>query len=86
MENVEKIIVHRLSPYAFLPTKGSAGSAGYDLYSAYACKVPARGRALVMTDIQVIRNFKKGSCLAFAFMVNFSVLLCYQLGINFFFF
>ena len=56
MENVEKIIVHRLSPYAFLPTKGSAGSAGYDLYSAYACKVPARGRALVMTDIQVIRK------------------------------
>ena len=59
MENVEKIIVNRLSPYAFLPTKGSVGAAGYDLYSAYACKVPARDRALVMTDIQVIRKLKE---------------------------
>ncbi|XP_053695744.1 deoxyuridine 5'-triphosphate nucleotidohydrolase [Sabethes cyaneus] len=43
----------KLSANAFAPTKGSEKAAGFDLKSAYDCVVPARGKALVMTDIQV---------------------------------
>ena len=32
---------------------GSARSAGYDLRSAYDCVVPAKGKAIVKTDIQI---------------------------------
>lgn len=53
MDKGELLIVRRLSTKAFLPTKGSAQSAGFDIYSAYACKVPARGKAVVKTDLQV---------------------------------
>ncbi|ASC55519.1 dUTPase-like protein [Seal parapoxvirus] len=45
--------VVRLSASATLPTRGSALAAGCDLYSAHDCTVPARGRAVVFTDIQV---------------------------------
>uniref|UniRef100_A0A182QAD8 Deoxyuridine 5'-triphosphate nucleotidohydrolase n=1 Tax=Anopheles farauti TaxID=69004 RepID=A0A182QAD8_9DIPT len=43
----------KLSENAFAPSKGSAKAAGYDLKSAYDYTVPARGKQLVMTDIQV---------------------------------
>lgn len=43
----------KLSEKAFAPTKGSAAAAGYDLRSAYRCVIPARGKELVKTDIQV---------------------------------
>ena len=43
----------RLSASAILPKRGSRDAAGYDLYSAHACTVPAQGKALVKTDIQV---------------------------------
>ncbi|XP_058059837.1 deoxyuridine 5'-triphosphate nucleotidohydrolase [Anopheles bellator] len=43
----------KLSEHAFPPTKGSAKAAGYDLKSAHDYTVPARGKQLVMTDIQV---------------------------------
>ncbi|XP_049536638.1 deoxyuridine 5'-triphosphate nucleotidohydrolase [Anopheles darlingi] len=43
----------KLTENAFAPTKGSAKAAGYDLRSAYDYTVPARGKLLVMTDIQV---------------------------------
>ncbi|XP_037075523.1 deoxyuridine 5'-triphosphate nucleotidohydrolase, mitochondrial-like isoform X2 [Pollicipes pollicipes] len=43
----------RLSPHAILPKRGSQDAAGYDLYSAHDCVVPAQGKALVKTDIQV---------------------------------
>ena len=36
------------------PTRGSEGAAGYDLYAAYDTVVPARGKALVRTDIAVV--------------------------------
>ena len=49
----ELLIVRRLSTKAFLPTKGSEQSAGFDIYSAYAYNVPAKGKALIMTDLQV---------------------------------
>jgi dUTP pyrophosphatase len=35
------------------PVRGSAGAAGYDLFSAVDVTVPARGRVLVPTDISV---------------------------------
>ncbi|XP_055295588.1 deoxyuridine 5'-triphosphate nucleotidohydrolase [Sitodiplosis mosellana] len=43
----------KLTEHAFEPTKGSEQAAGLDLRSAYDTVVPARGKALVMTDIQI---------------------------------
>ncbi|XP_035773937.1 deoxyuridine 5'-triphosphate nucleotidohydrolase-like [Anopheles albimanus] len=43
----------KLTENAYPPTKGSVKAAGYDLRSAYDYTVPARGKLLVMTDIQV---------------------------------
>jgi dUTP pyrophosphatase len=55
--------IKRLSVNAKLPTKGSSGAAGYDLYSAVEIIVPARslninktiwaGQALIATDISI---------------------------------
>lgn len=39
--------VKKHSQQAFIPTRGSKDAAGYDLYSAYDCVVPARGKNLV---------------------------------------
>ncbi|XP_063699878.1 deoxyuridine 5'-triphosphate nucleotidohydrolase, mitochondrial [Culicoides brevitarsis] len=43
----------KLSEHAFAPVKGSAKAAGFDLKSAYDMVVPARGKAIVKTDIQI---------------------------------
>ena len=43
----------RLTDHAFVPTKGSEMAAGYDLKSAYDVIVPAEGKALVKTDLQI---------------------------------
>lgn len=43
--------VQKLSQFAKIPTRGSDGAAGYDLYAAYDGVVPARGKALIKTDI-----------------------------------
>ncbi|XP_059051986.1 deoxyuridine 5'-triphosphate nucleotidohydrolase [Achroia grisella] len=43
----------RISNNAFTPTKGSEKAAGLDMKSAYDCIVPARGKALVKTDLQI---------------------------------
>lgn len=43
--------VKKLSEKAKLPVKGSALAAGYDLSSAEVTSVPARGKALVKTDL-----------------------------------
>ena len=45
--------VQRRSSIARLPTRGSANAAGYDLYSAEAKIVRARGRALVDTQLSI---------------------------------
>ncbi|XP_062079727.1 deoxyuridine 5'-triphosphate nucleotidohydrolase-like [Humulus lupulus] len=45
--------VKRLSEKAVIPTRGSPLSAGYDLSSATDTKVPARGKALVPTDLSI---------------------------------
>ncbi|KAJ7966743.1 deoxyuridine 5'-triphosphate nucleotidohydrolase-like [Quillaja saponaria] len=45
--------VKKLSPKAVLPSRASPLSAGYDLSSAVETKVPARGKALVPTDLSI---------------------------------
>ncbi|GAB7356678.1 hypothetical protein MBLNU459_g7391t1 [Dothideomycetes sp. NU459] len=42
-----------LSPSARAPTRGSAFAAGYDLYASQATTIPARGKAIVETDISI---------------------------------
>jgi dUTP pyrophosphatase len=48
-----KLYFVKLSETAQVPTRGSKLAAGYDLKSAYKVTVPARGSALVKTDIQI---------------------------------
>lgn len=45
--------VKKLSEKAVLPSRGSSLAAGYDLSSAVDTKVPARGKALVPTDLSI---------------------------------
>ncbi|EFJ25556.1 hypothetical protein SELMODRAFT_232059 [Selaginella moellendorffii] len=47
------LLVKKLSACAILPSRGSALAAGYDLSSAYDSVVPARGKALIQTDLSV---------------------------------
>jgi len=47
------LCVRKLTDNAYLPTRGTQQSAGYDLYAAYACSVPAHGKLLVKTDIAI---------------------------------
>ena len=43
----------KLSQYAQTPTRGSPNAAGLDLYSASCTTVPARGKELILTDLQI---------------------------------
>lgn len=43
----------KLSEHATLPVRASAGAAGYDLCSAEDGVVPARGKALMKTDLAI---------------------------------
>ncbi|XP_030384320.1 deoxyuridine 5'-triphosphate nucleotidohydrolase [Scaptodrosophila lebanonensis] len=43
----------KLTEFAMEPLRGSAKAAGVDLRSAYDLVVPARGKAIVKTDLQV---------------------------------
>jgi len=45
--------VKKLSPSAVIPSRGSPGAAGYDLSAAHDGVVPARGKALIKTDISI---------------------------------
>ncbi|KAL6504407.1 hypothetical protein OROGR_026330 [Orobanche gracilis] len=45
--------VKKLSERAVLPSRGSRLSAGYDLSSATETMIPARGKALVQTDLSI---------------------------------
>ncbi|XP_015065379.1 deoxyuridine 5'-triphosphate nucleotidohydrolase [Solanum pennellii] len=51
--NVPFLRVKKLSENAVLPSRASSLSAGYDLSSAAETKVPARGKALVPTDLSI---------------------------------
>ncbi len=45
--------VKLLTAEAKLPVRGSALAAGYDLCAAYSGVVPARGKALIKTDLAI---------------------------------
>lgn len=47
------LLVKKLSTDATTPTRGSAFAAGYDLYSARAAKIPARGKGFAETDLAI---------------------------------
>ena len=49
----QKLACKKLSDKATLPSRGSAWAAGYDLSSAEDKVVPAKGRALIKTDIAI---------------------------------
>ncbi|KAF2076927.1 hypothetical protein CYY_001765 [Polysphondylium violaceum] len=55
MISIENMVlkVKKLSEKATIPVRASKGAAGYDLSAAADCVVPARGKALIMTDLQV---------------------------------
>ncbi|XP_065220509.1 deoxyuridine 5'-triphosphate nucleotidohydrolase-like isoform X2 [Planococcus citri] len=52
-ENEITLKFARLTEHALPPVKGSDKAAGYDLRSAYEYKVPARGKELIKTDLQI---------------------------------
>lgn len=45
--------VKRLSEHATIPSRGSAAAAGYDLSSAKEAVVPAKGKAVISTDLAI---------------------------------
>jgi len=47
----------KLSNNAYLPTKETPMSAGYDLYSAYDYIIPANGKNIIKTDLQICVPF-----------------------------
>ncbi|KAJ0121211.1 deoxyuridine 5triphosphate nucleotidohydrolase [Diaporthe amygdali] len=53
MEQAPPLLIKKLSDKARLPTRGSAFAAGYDIYAAKATVIPARGKAVVDTDISM---------------------------------
>jgi dUTP pyrophosphatase len=56
LEEIHKPVtlkVMKLSDSATLPVRASDRAAGYDLFAAHSMVVPARGRALVKTDIAI---------------------------------
>jgi dUTP pyrophosphatase len=55
--------VQLLSDKAKAPTRGSAFAAGYDLYSSEDTTVPARGKAMVKTNISIA--VPEGTCAFF---------------------
>ncbi|KLO17480.1 dUTP diphosphatase [Schizopora paradoxa] len=48
-----RLLIKRLSEKARIPTRGSLYAAGYDLYSAEDKIVPARGKALIDTQLSI---------------------------------
>ncbi|KXJ95963.1 deoxyuridine 5'-triphosphate nucleotidohydrolase [Microdochium bolleyi] len=53
LEQAPPLLIKKLSETAKLPTRGSAFAAGYDIYASKATTIPARGKALVDTDIAI---------------------------------
>ncbi|EHA48957.1 deoxyuridine 5'-triphosphate nucleotidohydrolase [Pyricularia oryzae 70-15] len=53
IDQAPPLLIKKLSDKARLPTRGSAFAAGYDLYAAKETTIPARGKALVDTDISM---------------------------------
>lgn len=53
LDQAPPLMIKKLSEKGRLPTRGSAFAAGYDLYAAKDTTIPARGKALVDTDIAI---------------------------------
>lgn len=53
VDQAPPLLIKKLSATAKLPTRGSDFAAGYDLYASKDTTVPARGKALVDTDISM---------------------------------
>ena len=53
MANDQSLRVQKLSAEARVPMKGSARAAGHDLYAIEGTDVPARGQAIVGTEIAI---------------------------------
>ncbi|KAH8891037.1 dUTP diphosphatase [Thozetella sp. PMI_491] len=53
VDQAPPLLIKKLSDKARLPTRGSAFAAGYDIYAARDTVIPARGKALVDTDISM---------------------------------
>ncbi|XP_020295144.1 deoxyuridine 5'-triphosphate nucleotidohydrolase, partial [Pseudomyrmex gracilis] len=55
MRGNEELILRyaKLSENAYAPMKGSTYAAGYDLRSAYKYIIPAHGKELIKTDLQI---------------------------------
>lgn len=49
----DKFLVERMRPDAKLPTKGTVGSVGYDMYSYGDFVIPARSSSIVSTQIRI---------------------------------
>jgi dUTP pyrophosphatase len=49
----QKLRFVKLTKNAQTPTRGSLRAAGHDLYSARDATVPAMGKALIFTDLQI---------------------------------
>ena len=49
----EYLCVQKINESATIPTQGSKGAAGYDLYPAESGSVPARGQLLVHTKLKI---------------------------------
>ena len=47
------LLIKKISPNATTPTRGSAFAAGYDLYASEAVTIPAKGKELVGTGLQM---------------------------------
>ena len=52
------IQIKKLYNHAKLPVRSTKGAAGYDLYSAKKCAIPAHGRGVVKTGISL--SFPQG--------------------------
>ncbi|KAK3954881.1 deoxyuridine 5'-triphosphate nucleotidohydrolase [Pseudoneurospora amorphoporcata] len=53
LDQAPPLLIKKLSDKARLPTRGSAFAAGYDIYASKETTIPARGKALVDTDISM---------------------------------
>mmetsp|Transcript_3750 Transcript_3750/g.5738 ORF Transcript_3750/g.5738 Transcript_3750/m.5738 type:complete len:145 (-) Transcript_3750:60-494(-) len=53
MNKVDKLLVKKLTENAMLPTRGSANSAGLDLYSAESLVIGPKQRGVVSTGLAV---------------------------------
>ncbi len=50
---IDKVLFHKMSDLATIPTRGSPFSAGFDISSAYNYIVPAHGKELIKTQLKV---------------------------------